>query len=278
MTELEEGIIREHNYNEYRNRMKAVKNSFKAYRIFNVYFNIAVTVGSAAYIYLWLCYTNAGIRYNQQLDEAISAITFPGEAVTAFLTPFILIISFISDVFLVKKLNIAAQILYLIIGAFSLLNMVFGFEPMELSDMIFLIVYSVLGIFFQDKAIRCYKELDFLSDKEGYPDFNYSIECERHSKYVKYRTRWLKKEKQLDYFTDNERPVEEYEVIRSDKDNGMDGVSVTDQVREQWFDDSKKVIEATDSNDHMGVITSEQITLDTTEDDYVIDDVRRKPL
>lgn len=258
--------------------MKAVKNSFKAYRIFNVYFNIAVTVGSAAYIYLWLCYTNAGIRYNQQLDEAISAITFPGEAVTAFLTPFILIISFISDVFLVKKLNIAAQILYLIIGAFSLLNMVFGFEPMELSDMIFLIVYSVLGIFFQDKAIRCYKELDFLSDKEGYPDFNYSIECERHSKYVKYRTRWLKKEKQLDYFTDNERPVEEYEVIRSDKDNGMDGVSVTDQVREQWFDDSKKVIEATDSNDHMGVITSEQITLDTTEDDYVIDDVRRKPL
>ncbi len=279
MEELEESIIREHNYEEYHARMVTVKRNFTVAYVYNFIFNAGVFAVSLAYIYLWLSYTNAGIRFAHTLDEEVGVINFPGYAVTLFFTPALVIMSYICDIFYVKKLNRVCQIIYLIILLFAVSNLAFRYEPMKISHMILLIIYSVLGLWTEDFAVRSYGELEFLSSKEGFPAFNYAIEKDRHSKFVKYRERWLKKNKSLDYFTDSERPVTDYTVVAGEKESVMDGISLDNKRCSSWFEG--KSMERSDSQgDSMDVLEPDSI--DTSklpdESEYVIDDVRKRPL
>lgn len=281
MTELEEKTIREHTYAENQERMKTVTKNMQVARHYNFYFNIIMTIVSVFGIYLWLCYTNAGIKMALTLAEEIGTISFPWYGATLFITPPIAVMSYLADVYLNKKLTIASMLLYLVLLLFSLTNLILRYEPMALFGMILLIVYSVAGLWTEDFALRSYKELDYLKTQEGFPDFNYGIEIDRHSRFVKYREAWLKKGKKQDYYTDNERPVTEFAVVPAVQDDRMDGISVDSAICDQWFDnsasDSENKPEASEAELDMDYLEADPEMLPDSSE-YEIDDIRRKPL
>ncbi len=279
MRELEENILREHIFSDNAEKMKVVRKNFKTARQYNVYLNLAVILFSFASVYLWLSFTNAGIRMAHRLDEEIGVISFPGAAVSALFAPAITIMSYFADVYLIKKLNRFSQLLYLIILLFSLSNLILRYEPMKILDMILLILYSMLGLWTQDFAVRSYKDLDYLSTQEGFPDFNYLIEKDRHSRFVKYREKWLNQNKKLDYFTENEKPTQDYEVIKSEE-NTMDGISVQSDICSDWFDNKSNADTSnSESFDGMDILETDEIKTELPdESEYVIEDPRRRPL
>lgn len=278
MNELEESIVREYNYTENRRRMTVVQHNFKIARITNVYLNLIIGFISIASMILWLSFTNAGIKHAIMLAEEIGQISFPGEALTCLAAPAIAIMTYIADVFFIKKLNRICQIIYAGIGIFALCNLFIAFEPMHLKDMLLMIVYAIAGLWTQDFAIRNYKELDYLSKQEGFPEFLFVIEANTHSKFTKYRRKWLNKEKKLDYFTDSERPVTDYNVIAAETDNKMDGISVDDNIREKWFEPVSMDNNGNDASQPDGSMDDIEPSMLLDEDDYIIDDIRKKPL
>lgn len=280
MNELEENIIREHMYEDHRQRMETVKKNLKITRIYNFYFNLLMTFVSVFGIYLWFCYTNAGIKLALTLEEEIGQILFPWYAVTFFLTPPITVMSYLADIYLNKKLTAACDICYLIILLFSVSNLFLRYEPMALMGMIFLIVYSGLGLWTQDLAVRSYKELEYLRTQEGFPDFNYGIERDRHSRFVKYREAWLKKQKKQDYYSDNEKPVTDFAIVPADQGGEMEGIRIDTQTCFDWYEDKKDISEKDKSesdNSDMEYLEADPSMLPDSSE-YIIDDIRRKPL
>lgn len=198
MNDLEKEVVREKKYEENRRKMYIVKRNLMISRIYNVYVNLAVTLISAASMYIWVSYTSAGIKMVHILAEEVGTISFPWFGATFFIAPILLILSFVSDVFLIRKLSRISQVVYILLCIFTVLEIFLRFEPMKPSHIFILLVYSVLGFWSEDFAIRSYKEMDLLKDEEGYPEFNYLLEKDKNSKYVKYREKWLRKQKKLD--------------------------------------------------------------------------------
>ena len=207
MNDLEKEVVREKKYEENRRKMYIVKRNLMISRIYNVYVNLAVTLISAASMYIWVSYTSAGIKMVHILAEEVGTISFPWFGATFFIAPILLILSFVSDVFLIRKLSRISQVVYILLCIFTVLEIFLRFEPMKPSHIFILLVYSVLGFWSEDFAIRSYKEMDLLKDEEGYPEFNYLLEKDKNSKYVKYREKWLRKQKKLDYYGKEERPA-----------------------------------------------------------------------
>lgn len=273
MEEMEEKAIREYYYNENKNKMDVISKNFKKSYIYNFYFNIVFSFVSLGGLYLWISFTNAGIKMAHILEEEIGTIHFPWMALSAPIAPLIAIMTFFANAFLIKKLNRISQLLYGIVFLFSLINLFVGFEPMNLIDMLILMSYTGVGIWMEDFAIRNYKDLDYLRKQEGFPDFNYGLEEGRHSKYTRYRERWLKKDKQLDYYTENERPITDFQVIEAEGAS-MDGIAVDSEQRDGWFE-NKTVSKGTVDYEDMEVLE----TVGTVDDsEYKMEDVRRKPL
>lgn len=187
MNDLEKEVVREKKYEENRRKMDIVKRNLMISRIYNVYVNLAVTLISAASMYIWVSYTSAGIKMVHILAEEVGTISFPWFGATFFIAPILLILSFVSDVFLIRKLSRISQVVYILLCIFTVLEIFLRFEPMKPSHIFILLVYSVLGFWSEDFAIRSYKEMDLLKDEEGYPEFNYLLEKDKNSKYVKYR-------------------------------------------------------------------------------------------
>lgn len=215
MNDLEKEVVREKKYEENRRKMDIVKRNLMISRIYNVYVNLAVTLISAASMYIWVSYTSAGIKMVHILAEEVGTISFPWFGATFFIAPILLILSFVSDVFLIRKLSRISQVVYILLCIFTVLEIFLRFEPMKPSHIFILLVYSVLGFWSEDFAIRSYKEMDLLKDEEGYPEFNYLLEKDKNSKYVKYREKWLRKQKKLDYYGKEERPLQKLQYYRS---------------------------------------------------------------
>ena len=215
MNDLEKEVVREKKYEENRRKMDIVKRNLMISRIYNVYLNLAVTLISAASMYIWVSYTSAGIKMVHILAEEVGTISFPWFGATFFIAPILLILSFVSDVFLIRKLSRISQVVYILLCIFTVLEIFLRFEPMKPSHIFILLVYSVLGFWSEDFAIRSYKEMDRLKDEEGYPEFNYLLEKDKNSKYVKYREKWLRKQKKLDYYGKEERPLQNYSITEA---------------------------------------------------------------
>lgn len=64
MNDLEKEVVREKKYEENRRKMDIVKRNLMISRIYNVYLNLAVTLISAASMYIWVSYTSAGIKWS----------------------------------------------------------------------------------------------------------------------------------------------------------------------------------------------------------------------
>lgn len=278
MNELEENIIREHMYEDHRQRMAVVRKNMKGTRIYNVYFNLLVIFVSVFGLYLWLCYTNAGMKLALTLDTEMEQVTFPWYAVTFFLTPPVAVMSYLADIYQKKKLNIACEIIYLVILLFSVSNLFLGFEPMAILGILLLIVYSGLGLWTQDLSVRSYKELDYLRTQEGFPDFNYGIERDRHSRFVKYREKWLKNQKKQDYYSDREKPVAEFAVVPAEKSSEMDGISVDTDTCSDWFEEKDEI----PADENKNTVDMELLEADSSllpdSSEYIVDDIRHKPL
>lgn len=226
MNDLEKEVVREKKYEENRRKMDIVKRNLMISRIYNVYLNLAVTLISAASMYIWVSYTSAGIKMVHILAEEVGTISFPWFGATFFIAPILLILSFVSDVFLIRKLSRISQVVYILLCIFTVLEIFLRFEPMKPSHIFILLVYSVLGFWSEDFAIRSYKEMDRLKDEEGYPEFNYLLEKDKNSKYVKYREKWLRKQKKLDYYGKEERPLQNYSITEAPSANDMDSIGV----------------------------------------------------
>lgn len=275
MNELEENMIREYNYKENFARMRAVKRHMLTCRIFNVYVNIGIFVICFIMMLTWYANIGSSAKVEIETNGSMAQVLFPGAAVCAFLTPAIIIMSFCADVYLVRVLNKISQVFYLVITAFALSNLILMYEPMVIRDLVLLLVYGLVGFWTEDFAVRSYKELDELSKYEGFPDFNYLIEKDRHSKYVKYRNKWLNKQKNLDYYSTNEKPVENYNVSAPNADGHMDGISIEQAVSEGWFD-NKTEAELYESLNIDSLEIDDENKLD--DKDYEVDDPRRRPL
>lgn len=278
MNDLEKEVVREKKYEENRRRMNIVKRNLMISRIYNIYVNLAVTLISAASMYIWISYTNAGIKMVHILAEEVGTISFPWFGATFFIAPILLILSFVSDVFLIRKLSRISQIVYILLCIFTVLEIFLRFEPMKPSHIFILLVYSVLGFWSEDFAIRSYKEMDLLKDEEGYPEFNYLLEKDKNSKYVKYREKWLRKQKKLDYYGKEERPLQNYSVTEAPSANNMDSIGVENSDCDKWFDDSSRIAESAEKPQiDISEIEADKSAL-PDESEYVIDDPRKRPL
>lgn len=149
---------------------------------------------------------------------------------------------------------------------------------MAILGIFLLIVYSGLGLWTQDLSVRSYKELDYLKTQEGFPDFNYGIERDRHSRFVKYREKWLKNQKKQDYYSDNEKPVEDFNIVPAEKSDRMDSISVDTEVCSDWFEGKND----TPTEENKGTSDMEQLEADPSllpdSSEYIVEDVRHKPL
>lgn len=149
---------------------------------------------------------------------------------------------------------------------------------MKPSHIFILLVYSVLGFWSEDFAIRSYKEMDLLKDEEGYPEFNYLLEKDKNSKYVKYREKWLRKQKKLDYYGKEERPLQNYSITEAPSANDMDSIGVENSDCDRWFDDSSRIAESEEKPQiDISEIETDKSAL-PDESEYVIDDPRKRPL
>lgn len=276
MKELEEHIIREYDLEVNKGRMDQVRRNMKKSLIYNAYFGLVMCFVSVAYMYLWLSYTNAALIMNSMLDEETELIHFPFCGITIFLCPVITVLSFLADAFLYKKFNVISRWIYLGMLIFGITDMMFHYAPMNTLNGLIIIFYSAAGMWMEDFAIRSYPELDELVKCEGFPDFNPMLEIPRHSKYVKYRKKWLEKNKALDYYTDDERPIEEYNVTPAENSSAMDGVSVDNDKSEMWFE-GKDPKAPKPPNSMMEELSGEGMEF-PPESDYIVEDVRKKPL
>lgn len=142
MNDLEKEVVREKKYEENRRKMYIVKRNLMISRIYNVYVNLAVTLISAASMYIWVSYTSAGIKMVHILAEEVGTISFPWFGATFFIAPILLILSFVSDVFLIRKLSRISQVVYILLCIFTVLEIFLRFEPMK--PPIFLFCWFIL--------------------------------------------------------------------------------------------------------------------------------------
>ncbi|MCM1579076.1 MAG: hypothetical protein NC078_09795 [Ruminococcus sp.] len=239
-----EDKIREKVCEENRRRMRTVKNNFTVTRIYNVYLGFPLALISLLLLVGWIMTTGTGIRKSLvMLEETPEPVYFPWFAVTAFLVPFIAVLSFLADSKPKRVFSLAAFLLHLCILAFAAANLIFKLEPMQLSHMIFLAVYGFLGMWSEDFALRSYKELEYLVTQEGFPDFNFNLEQGRYSRYVKYRNEWLKRQKKQDnrVLSPKERPTEKAVTTKAESENEMEGISVSEADKSGWFEEMENV-------------------------------------
>lgn len=272
MREIEEVIIREYMYNDHFERMRTVKKNFTVTRIFNIYITALFWLGCMFAFYLqannsiWQVIVNALMSVD---DPDVSY--FPFTFIIIFIGLPIAVLSFMADSWLKKGISVAAFSIYFLTAVFSVLDLLIGFMPMKVADLLVLLVYSVIGMWTEDFAIRSYKELNYLAGQEGFPDFNFIIDRNTHSKFVKYRDRWLKADKAQNYYTDNETPLTDYNVISADAPSKMDGISVDDAKQDNWFEGKKTGVSNTqgqmmDSISHETELPDYEYT-DATEQD-----------
>lgn len=90
MNDLEKEVVREKKYEENRRKMDIVKRNLMISRIYNVYLNLAVTLISAASMYIWVSYTSAGIKMVHILAEEVGTSHSRGSAQHFLLLPYCL--------------------------------------------------------------------------------------------------------------------------------------------------------------------------------------------
>lgn len=236
MNPIEEQIIREYMYNDHADRMFRVKRDLNIAWVYNVYISMMLWIVSCLFNEFWVEKSRLDITYARNMGRPMPILFAPFTAITMFTALPIAIMSFLAGAYLIKRLNVIPQMIYILVLILTLLNLILKFEPIKTADTVILITYSAAGIWTEDCAIRCYKELDYLMKQEGFPEFNYLIDRGRHSRFVKYRERWLKTEQAVDHFIENERPLTDYNVIAADVPSKMDGISVDDEKKDSWFE------------------------------------------
>lgn len=280
MKELEEHIIREYTYNDHHERMMAVRKNFTVARIYNVYISAVFWIISLVNLNWAISNSLWGLVAAELLaGENTEMYYFPFSWVTVWTAFFVALFSILADAFLNKKFSAISFWIHLLTLVLTVLNLIFKFQPMKIVDSVILLIYSFIGMWTEDFAIRSYKELDYLSEQEGYPDFNPLLEIPRHSKFVKYRNKWLEKTKKLEYYADNEKPIDDLNVTvtAAETSSEMDGVSVDIEKQSDWFEgkDPKAPKPRSDLMDE--IVNDEEIVL-PDESEYIVEDVRRKPL
>lgn len=286
MESMYDDSAREKSYEENFEKMRQVKKRFLIYRCFNVFANIPVWLITMVGTYYWLIGAGSSAKSDSMSDfwswavgkethiVSVSDILFPGCAVTAFITPLIIITSLISETFRIRKMGMAAYFFYAVIALFAFTNLIFGYEPMYLTDLVLLVIYGAAGCVSQHINQKNFAIFEELSHMEGFPEFRYLIDERNHSKYVQDREAWLEKSKKQDYFTQNEKPFAEFTVNEAEKDDQMDGISLEKAGVEGWFDG--KTVGNTDTADTLDDLEADSSLLN--EEDYIIEDIRRKPL
>lgn len=280
MDELEEKIIREHMYNEHSSRMLKVKKTFNFVYYSCFFGNIVVAVNCITYLYLWQAYLIAGLKFNKEmmLDHTI-VIAFPAQALILPVSIAVAVLTFLGNFKLQQKFNKAASVILILLAIFGFANLLIGFEPMTIMGMVAMISYALICLVIQYLAIRKYSELEYLQKQEGYPNFNIAIDYDNHSKYVKDRNRWLAKKKEYDYYTDRERPADDISVEMQSQESRMEGISAGENVISQWFARSDEIgaVQPSAVSD-MDDMDEELSEIELDESDYIIEDIRKKPL
>ncbi len=296
MDEIIEDEVRERVCEENRQRMMRVRKNFTVTRVYNFYFGLITVLSSWIALFIWLLQTGTELQKTINWAKALGdeyeiVVALPWYAVTAFLVPPIVLLTFITEHAPKRRCNQIAFVLHMIIAVFAAANMALRFEPMQFTDMMLLIIYGGLGMWTQDFALRSYKELDYLVTQEGYPDFNFNLEKGRYSRYVKYRNSWLKRQKKQDYFSSSEQPVKNPVTVRTESETQMEGIAVNESDKSEWFNQKETAAvspppvvfdpvpkpEIADG-EPMGEMGELQTDGEGIIPDELVDDPRRRPL
>lgn len=181
-------------------------------------------------------------------DTSGAVVGFSGWFAANILALGVFPFSFLANKFYSKLCGIllyADYVLFFVLGIIALLEVP---DDMPWWLGIPMIIYGVVGFWTADLCFRSLKELDYLVTQEGFPTFNLSMHYFGRSRYVKFREKWLDKNKKLNYYSESEKPVENVIVTAAETADGMDGVSADSGSEEKWFEKNMEMTAAAKEN------------------------------
>lgn len=168
---------RERLFEEYRNRLHNAKDRLnKCFMALMIPFG-GLWLGLILYYFIkgLALLAGAGMFFGQLIDNYATGRNAP--LPFAYKTPYLLllylfgifILSAISRAFRKKGINYALEIIFIASFIYGFICIFFSIMPVHYS--VLLMAASIYGFWVCDITLRQYKELDFLSKQEGYPDF-----------------------------------------------------------------------------------------------------------
>lgn len=170
-------IRRERLFEEYRNRLHAAKSKLnKCFMALMIPFG-GLWLGLMLYYFIKGLALLAGAEMviGQLLANEITGrddpipLTYKTPYMLLFYLFVVFILSAISRAFRKKGINYALEVIFIVSFIYGFVCIFFSLMPVYYS--VLLMAASIYGFWVCDITLRQYKELDFLSKQEGYPDF-----------------------------------------------------------------------------------------------------------
>ncbi|MGN0586484.1 MAG: hypothetical protein ACI4JF_04290 [Oscillospiraceae bacterium] len=170
-------IRRERLFEQYRDRMSAAKSNLnKCFMALMIPFG-GLWLGLTLYYFIkgLALLAGSGMFFGQLIDNYASGkneplpLTYKIPYLLMFYLFMIFILSAISRGFRKKGINYALEVIFVASFIYGFVCIFFSLMPVYYS--VLLMAASIYGFWVCDITLRQYKELDFLSKQEGYPDF-----------------------------------------------------------------------------------------------------------
>ena len=179
--------------------MAKAEDRLKKFRIILIYGNIVLSLFSFFSTYVWLSQKKyAWLYYNgsslAELNTEKPVIFFPIFCITVVIGPLFVVLSILADGFKKGKLlNILGIIAFVLCGL-TVINGVFGFEPVKPVNTVAFSVVMALEVLFSFRYVAAVSTIESLKEEPGFPYFNFSVtglETAEQKKYTEYYNRLL---------------------------------------------------------------------------------------
>ncbi len=286
---MNSSYIRDTNFRENRRRMDIVEKYLNMTKYFG--FVSALVIGAISaglfsfflFRFFGLAIENAAINTVKAESEQIHVVfDFSGWLYSLITMIVIGVCSMLVGEYHKKGANIILYIAHLAYALLGLLTLLGVSDDMPRILGISILAYAIFGYLNTDRSQRALKDLDHLKTQEGYPDFNLAMYYMHQSRYVKMREEWENRDKKYDFYGEKERPVAG--EITQYADGGMEGLSVGEADRDEWFKKSAAYVPEEKPQDDTAGEEKESNEISTDElgfsdEDYKLKEDRRyRPL
>ncbi|MBQ3920157.1 MAG: hypothetical protein II695_10810 [Oscillospiraceae bacterium] len=271
-------------YDRNKQLMLKAKRDLGISRIFCVFANFAVFAIAIMRTFLWSVNTRVEIMVELGATE-LTEKAFPLFSVLLFYAPIMGVLALLSDINTSSRgIRICG---YTSIAALVLVVLNTLVQIVYTKDDIFMIIYLALEIIFAFISLNAHGQIDILSTKEGFPDFNYAVQrniTTEQKKYMQHREDYVLRQTAGLRKNDPERASDDIIIDKADG-HEMDGVSVDTDDQERWFRQSQleqAIEDSQEEEEDMSDIAADPDYLPTEEfykNNYRDkEDIRRLPL